>query len=104
MTLFYGDGKFEFINDETDRAYCMNAHKAITLTENWEYLRTFVPEKGFMFSKSHELDQIALEMRKDPISHNHSGASYAGIMRIMEFIAKNGIEEYKNLYLQQCTG
>jgi hypothetical protein len=102
MQSIYGDGKFEFIIDETDRAYCMNAHKAITVTENWEYLRIFVPEsnKGFMFSKSNELEQIELEMRKDPISQNHSGASYAIIMRIMEFIAKKGYEEYKKCYLQ----
>jgi hypothetical protein len=102
MSSFYGDGKFEFINDETDRAYCINAHKAISVTENWEYLRTFVPEKGFMYS-SPELDAIGNEMRKDPISHNHSSASYGIIMRIMEFIAKKGYEEYKKLYLQQYT-
>ena len=100
MQPIYGDGKFEFITDDTDRAYCINAHKAITITENWNYLATFVPQKGFMLSKSPELDQIALEMHKDPISHNHSGASYAGIMRIMEFIAKKGYDEYKKCYLQ----
>lgn len=94
---YYGNGDFEFVNVDYERAYLKSAHKAISTCELWEWLRIYVPleNKGFMLSSTPELDKINNELRKDPTNQTHSGSSYAMVMRIMEYIAKNGYECYK---------
>ena len=42
-----------------------------------------------------ELNRIYDKMLEQDIAHNHSGVSNALTMRAMEFIAKNGYEEYR---------
>ena len=95
MSRDYGNGQFEFIRDLSDRALYKNMHSAITQTELWDWMRTYEPPEGFMNSDAPELDRINAKMREDPISFNHSGASYGCMMRNMEFIAKNGYETFK---------
>ncbi len=95
---FFGDGEFEFASDFS-RPYFQSAHKAITRCELWNWLQKYEPEedKGFMFTRDvPELDRLNKEMQKDPVNGGHSGSSYAITMRNMEFIAKNGYEEFKN--------
>lgn len=95
MNRDYGNGQFEFIWDSSDRALYKNMHSAITQTELWDWMSTYSPPQGFMFSEAPELDRINVKMREDPISGGHSGASYGCMMRAMEFIAKNGYEAFK---------
>jgi len=92
---YYGNGQFEFIRDLGDRALYINMHAAITQTELWDWMRTYEPPEGFMNSEAPEVNRINTKMREDPISGNHSGASYGCMMRNMEFIAKNGYEAFK---------
>jgi hypothetical protein len=94
---YYGNGEFEFIQSEFQRACLKSAHKAISTCELWDWLRLYIPpeNKGFMWSSTPELDKINQELWKDPANICHSGSSYGMVMRIMEYIAKNGYDKYK---------
>jgi len=98
--LDYGNGEFDFVTDRSIREFLKSAHKAISLCELWNWLRIYEPEpnKGFMWSKTPELDRLNQQMWKDPINVYHSGCSYGLVMREMEYIAKNGYNNYKNTY------
>ncbi len=95
--LYYGNGEFDFIKDISYRAFLKSAHKAITLCELWDWMRIYEPEpnRGFMWSKTPELDRLNKQMWYDPINGDHSGSSYGAIMRDMEYIAKKGYENFK---------
>ena len=95
--IHYGNGEFDFIKDNSYRDFLKSAHKAISICELWNWMRIYEPppNKGFMWSQPTELERINQQMWKDPINGNHSGSSYGFIMRDMEFIAKNGYENYK---------
>jgi len=97
---YYGNGNFDFVKDMTTREFLQSAHKAITLCKLWNWIRIYQPTKdrGFMLGNIQELDKLQEEMWKDPINDNHSGISYGSTMREMEYIAKNGYENYKNTF------
>lgn len=96
-----GDGSFDYMNDHIV-PYLVNAHWAITECELWDWLRTYEPpiDKGFMFSTTQERERIDAKMREQDIAGGHSGSSYGFTMRVMEYIAKNGYENYKEEYLR----
>ena len=98
--IYYGNGKFEFVKDETIKDFLKSAHKAITSCELWNWLRIYQPSKdrGFMLNSATILDKLQQKMFEDPVNALHSGSSYGFIMREMEYIAKNGYENYKNNY------
>ena len=100
--MYYGNGDFDFIRDESTRELLKSAHRAISLCELWDWIRIYEPksDSGFMWSKTPELDRINQQLWKDPINGYHSGSSYGLIMREMELIAKIGYENYrcKNTY------
>ena len=95
---YYGNGDFDFIKDKHIKDFLKSAHNAITLCELWDWMRIYQPptNKGFMWTKTPELDRINQQMWKDPINGDHSGSSYGLIMREMEFIAKHGYNHFKN--------
>ena len=94
----YGNGDFDFVRDISTKEFLKSAHRAISLCELWDWMRIYQPppNTGFMWSKTPELDRINQQMWKDPVNGSHSGSSYGFIMREMEYIAKNGYENYKN--------
>ena len=96
----YGNGEFDFVRDEYIKELLKSAHNAISLCELWNWMRNYEPppNKGFMWSKTPELNRINQQLWKDPININHSGNSYGFVMREMECIAKNGYNVYKNAY------
>jgi len=98
--MYYGNGNFEFVEDESTKAFLKSAHKAISLCKLWNWLRIYQPSKdrGFMFSNTPELNKLQEKMLEDPVNTQHSGSSYSFIMREMEYISKNGYEDYKNTY------
>ena len=98
--LYYGNGDFDFVKDESIKEFLKSAHKSISLCELWDWMRIYTPppNTGFMWRTTPELDRINKQMWKDPVNGYHSGSSYGFIMREMEFIAKNGYEKYKNTY------
>jgi hypothetical protein len=72
---------------DTEARMLADAREAVTKADMWDYLKlSSTPGKdGFMFSKDIELALITAEM-----THGHSGASFAWVMRQMEAIAKGG--------------
>ena len=99
---YYGDGEFDFIQNERNRIFYKNAHKAISDCELWDWLRDFIVDekKGFMFSDTVELQMIKDKMMvASSVSSAHSGSTYGSTMRTMDFIAKNGYEEFKELVI-----
>ena len=97
---YFGDGEFnfDFVSYHT-KLYYKSAHKAITNCEMWNWLRNYQVNEnsGFMFTRDvPELDRISEEMAKDPVNDGHSGASYGCTMRSMEYIAKNGYDNFIN--------
>lgn len=87
----YGNGEFEFIKCNSERAFLKSAHKAIRKCELWEWLQN----KGCIWSSSPELDRINKELWKDTLNKNHSVHSYVMTMQSMECIARNGYEYFK---------
>ena len=89
------DAEFNDISDEHHRIMLKNAHQAISLTESWDFMRTF-NEKSFMLSNSRTVYTIMTKMSQLGYD-GHSGCSFGWTMRHMEFLAKNG----KQAFLQQ---
>jgi hypothetical protein len=101
---FYGSGDFNFISsDLCDGPYYRNAHWAISQCEMWDWMRTFEPHptNGFMFTIHPNLKIIEKKMYEQQIARGHSGASYGITMRQMSYIAKNGYEQFKQLWLEK---
>jgi hypothetical protein len=82
MTTF-APGDFSWSPDK--EILCM-AYRAVTQAEGWSFLKTHVPDKGFMFGtrppKLEEIDQKINELYP-----GHSGSSYGWTMRNMQAIA-----------------
>jgi hypothetical protein len=98
----YGNGEFEFVK-ENFRDLFKNAHNAITCTEQWCWLAKYEPgcETGFQFAMTPEIRRINDKMHEDPISENHSGSTYGFTMRVMQYIATNGYEKFREKYLRE---
>lgn len=94
---YYGtsNATFDFVKNADYKPLFINAHRAITNCELWDWLSRYNPPNGFMFSNSPELERIYKAISNDA----HSGSSIALTMRTMEYIAKNGYDGYKTQYL-----
>ena len=69
-----------------------DAHQAITACDLLDWMKTYTPDKGFMFSNHPNLNRINAAMKYT----GHSGTSYAWTMRKMEQIAKLGWDQALN--------
>lgn len=87
-----GNGKMDFINCEISREMLENAWLAINLTENWDFVAQ--DNESFMFSKDNRKWIITEKMEKLGYE-GHSGFSFGWTIRHMQFLAKNGIEKFK---------
>jgi len=85
---------FEFIPDN-DRIIYVTAFGAITQLELWDYMKNFY-EESFMFSSSSEVVRIYKKIEQLGYS-GHSGASFGCIMREMQYIAKNGLDDFASI-------
>lgn len=89
-------GKFEYTN-ERDRTMFTNAWQAITLTENWDFVKADI--ESFTWSDDPRVDIISEKM--EALGYKgHSGASFGYTMRIMQYIARNGEQKFKEDYLK----
>ncbi len=99
----YSDNAFDFIPCQVTRKCMQNGCWALDQTNMWEWLYAYEvdPTKGFMFANDIEINIIGNMMdRVDaPIPMSHSGASFGITMRNLAYIAKNGLEAYKRLYI-----
>lgn len=86
---------FGFI-PQSQRSMYTTAFDAITQLELWHFMRNFTGE-GFMFSSAPEVQRISDRIVQLGYG-GHSGASFACMMRAMEYIAKNGLDMYQEAY------
>jgi len=87
-------GKFEYISDEWERKMLINAWQAITMTENWNFVKQ--PIESFSWSNDPRINIISNKMVE--LGYNgHSGSSFGCVMRAMQYIANNGEEKYKEM-------
>ena len=89
---------FDFIPDAHMRYMLISAYHTITRLEKWQYLREYVvdPEKGFIFTREETIDNLMTEIEND--YRGHSGASMGLTMRHMEFLANQGLYQFRKLW------
>ena len=84
--------------DHHSRVMLENAYTAISLTKMWQYMKKNV--ESYMLCNDKELRVISDKMEELGY-HGHSGASFGITMRNMQFIALNGLEEHKKMWLKK---
>ena len=93
------EGTFDFVEMESERRMYIAAYNLITRLEKWNTIRSIDPgDRGYMFSGNPVLNDIMTHIDNDYGSH--SACSLAVTMRVMEYIAKFGYGDYKELYLK----
>jgi len=88
-----------FIRDSHTRSLVQNGHTAITQLELWDWLASYVPDEdvGFVWSNHPNINRIVTKMESLPDAPGHSGGSFAFTMRALEYIAKHGMDGYRNV-------
>ena len=87
-------GNFEYVTDNSEREILINAWQAITMTENWNFVKQ--PIESFSWSNDPRINIISNKMVE--LGYNgHSGSSFGYTMRAMQYIAQNGEEKYKEM-------
>jgi hypothetical protein len=105
-TIFpsYTFDMFDFITWSMTKSCMLNGVWAMNHTNMWKWLRDFEPlaSNGFMFSSDKELNIIGkiMESSEAPEQVSHSEASFCLTMRNLKYIANNGLDAYRELYLK----
>lgn len=93
-----GNGKMDYIDSDHSRTMLENAWQAINLTEMWDFVSQ--PIESFMWSNDNRIWIISAKMEK--LGYNgHSGFSFGWTMRNMQYLAQNGEEEFKKLFIKK---
>jgi hypothetical protein len=90
---------FACVNDEQTQLYFRSAYNSIMQLELWPWIQQ--NNGPFIMNKSPEMTMLKERMWEDDINSYHSGASYALVMREMEFIAKEGYEKFRQMHLKR---
>jgi len=91
-----GDGKFEYITDIFNRNMIVNAWQAITETNLWDFVSK--PIESFMWSNDQRIKIISEKM--ELLGYiGHSGATFGCTMRNMQYLAQNGEDNFKKLFV-----
>ena len=80
-------GKFDYIKNNWEREMLVNAWQAITLTENWDFMKQEI--YSYMLSSDPRINIISNKMCALGYD-GHSGCSFGCTMRAMQYIARNG--------------
>jgi hypothetical protein len=96
---------FSFIADTTSRNLFINGCHAVSRCEAWDFLKNYTPnpDEGFMFTQHPIISQIGKMMENCPYPPGHSGFSFGWTMRQLKAFAKNGYDDYKNMWLTRAT-
>lgn len=89
------DDKFEYIGDELTRIMLINAWQAINQTDALDFIAE--DTDNFMFSTDERVLKI-LEKMEELGYHGHSGCSFGITLRNIQYLIKNGEEEFKKLF------
>ncbi len=100
---FYGNGLFEFVSDKNHREMLINAHKAFTNTELWNWYATYTPSvyESYSLNTTTNMERVEKEMCKEAIGREHSGITAAWTLAQMKFIAVRGYDAYKKEVLRK---
>ena len=90
------EGNFDYI-PWYDRDVYANAWQAITVTETWEFVKNY-DVGSFMLSTDQRVHMIASKMVELGYD-GHSGSSFGCIMRVMQYIAKYGEQQFMSKYI-----
>ena len=84
----YTPGDFGFMKSKMWAKSCADGYNAVEQLGLWSWLSTYepAPDRGFMFTSHPNLDRITNALVDNP----HSGASWACMMRSLQYIAQNG--------------
>lgn len=93
MTSIIADADFAFVSSNHERFMLKSAYDTITINEGWDLLKNF-QGKNFMFDAGKKINALMTKINT-AYGDNHSGCSIACTMRVMEYIANNGYEKYK---------
>jgi hypothetical protein len=93
-----GYGEMYYIKDKNIREMCTNAWKAITFSNNWDFVAQDID--SFIWSNDSRINEIANKMEELGYD-SHSGCSFGYTMRMMQFLVKNGEDKFKNLFEKQ---
>jgi hypothetical protein len=91
------EGNFDYI-PYYDREVYANAWQAVTVTETWEFVKNY-DVGSFMLSTDPRVHMIALKMVELGYD-GHSGSSFGCIMRVMQYIAKYGEQQFMSKYIE----
>ena len=90
-----GDGKMDYIKDESVKYMLTNAWEAITKTNTWDFVEKDI--FSFMLSMDDRINLISNKMEE--LGYNgHSGCSFGWTMRQMQYLAQKGEDEFKNIF------
>jgi hypothetical protein len=85
-------GDFSFIGDKDSQVMLTDMYQAVTVSENWDNLKGFVPgDGGFMFSEKPAWFSLIDQAVK---YGGHSGSSHGWTMRCIDYIAKHGWDNF----------
>jgi hypothetical protein len=103
------DCDLSYLNDKLSEDMIKDGMRAILRTNAipevmakeisvWKYLSEYSPPdgRGFMFSAG---DDSIVSLVHNEMEVGHSGASMGWTMRNIEFIAKNGLQAHREMYL-----
>ena len=90
-------GRFDYIEGKHNREMLRNAYQAITLTENWGFIRRDI--ESFACSSEPEIIEISKKMLELGYD-GHSGASFGYTMRAMQSIAIYGEKKFKEVNIE----
>lgn len=88
---------FSFIMDADERHKIKNGCEALDNLGLWTWLSEYKPEDGlgFSFASHPNMYKISNCMESLPNPPRHSGFSFTSTMRQLRFIAKFGLQKYK---------
>lgn len=89
--------EFSFIPKEDERQMFDDAYKTITLVNAWDAMKLNPGDGGYMYSKTlhPDIEKIRVHMNYK----HHTGESYGLTMRSMQYIATQGWEAFRRLYV-----
>lgn len=93
------EGNFDFLSSVSERNIMSNAFNKITELDLWSFFDIDPPQDlGYIFWENDDLKKIASALDSD----GHSGASFAHVMRHMQFIRKEGWNAYVKKASNYC--
>lgn len=90
-----GDGNMEYIKNLKTREIYTNAWKAITFSNNWDFVAQNID--SFIWSNDPRIDKISEKMSEFGYD-GHSGNSFGDTMRNMQYLVQNGEEKFKKIF------